>query len=234
MTMPTLLAKYQKNQTVVSLKKAYTEINQAIKLSEATYGTLGDWDLSNFANQAGSGKYFAENYLFPNIKILKSCFPSSSECWPDEIYTLDGALYTTYDNNSVKKFSFITASGYSVYYWLHANGYGGWLVIDVNGLNKPNILGKDVFVFMMRWGNTEASDAELDVCNRKRLGVHPFGLQCQSIPISSREDLRDGLIQTTSTIGQNCKKGTNAARAGEYCSALIMYDGWQMKNDYPW
>ena len=38
MTMPTLIKKYQQHVAVTQLKKAYTELNQAIKFSEAEYG----------------------------------------------------------------------------------------------------------------------------------------------------------------------------------------------------
>ena len=31
-----------------------------------------------------------------------------------------------------------------------------------------------------------------------------------------------------------CKKGMHAPYAGGYCGALIQYDGWQIKDDYPW
>ena len=32
----------------------------------------------------------------------------------------------------------------------------------------------------------------------------------------------------------NCKKGTNHSLAGYNCSALIMYDNWEIAKDYPW
>lgn len=40
MTMPTLIGKYQKKQTAVQLKKVYTEMSQAVALSELDNGDV--------------------------------------------------------------------------------------------------------------------------------------------------------------------------------------------------
>ena len=44
MTMPTLIAKYQKKQTVTQLKKAYAELNKAVSYSEIENGDCKYWD----------------------------------------------------------------------------------------------------------------------------------------------------------------------------------------------
>uniref|UniRef100_UPI00402A5199 prepilin-type N-terminal cleavage/methylation domain-containing protein n=1 Tax=Candidatus Scatousia sp. TaxID=3085663 RepID=UPI00402A5199 len=57
MTLPGLNAKYKKNQTVTQLKKAYTVLAQAIKLSEVRNGSLDYWDYKLPAED------FYQNYL---------------------------------------------------------------------------------------------------------------------------------------------------------------------------
>ncbi len=52
MTIPTLTSNYRKHEAVTKLKKAYTTVNQAIKLSEVEYGDVYEWagekhDLTN-------------------------------------------------------------------------------------------------------------------------------------------------------------------------------------------
>jgi len=231
-TLPTLIANYQKQQTVNQLKKAYTELNQAVRMAENEYGTLETWDFAQFASMSERTNYFAKNYLLPNIKILKSCEPSSKECWSDDIYTIDGKKTTFAGNKTNWNFSFITASGYSVYYWLHGVGNGAWFYVDLNGNKKPNQFGKDIFVFIMSWGNAKASIAG-DVCYRYKLGLFPYGVNCESIPITSRDDLING-IRLSNTSGENCTKGANTNTAGLLCGALIMYDNWQILKGYPW
>ncbi len=229
LTMPTLIANHKKNVTITQLKKAYSEINQAIRISEQNYGTLDSWDFENFESPADRVTYFSENYLFPNIKILKSCVPvSSSECWPDEVYNLDGNQYTSVANNSHA--SFISAAGYSVYYWLHATGRGGWFFIDLNGLKKPNTLGKDVFVFQFVWGPQLYNEEITEPCKQYKIGFYPFGLHCKSIT-PTRDELISG-IQLGSVTG-NCKRNSGNNAAGTHCAALIVHDGWQILSDYP-
>src|SRR5574344_362497 len=44
MTIPTLMQKYRESKIETSLKKFYTNVNQAIKLSELDNGAQSDWD----------------------------------------------------------------------------------------------------------------------------------------------------------------------------------------------
>ena len=228
MTLPTLISGYQKKQTVTQLKKAYSEINQAILISQAKYGTLDQWDFSDLATQEEQTTYFGEHYLLPNIKTLRVCTPTSEECWA-KTYTLDGQERNIHSSNRKNPDnSFIAASGYSVYYWVHAVGNGGWIVIDTNGPKKPNIIGKDVFPFVMSWGNSnQNSSTKRDTCQGYKLGLYPYNLACKVMPT------RDELINGGTTVS-NCKKGTNSVLAGYACSALIMYDNWEISKDYPW
>lgn len=227
LTIPALISGYQKKQTAIQLKKAYSEINQAILISQAKYGTLDQWDLSNIGTQAEQNTYFGEHYLLPNIKTLRVCTPTSAECWAEKTYTLDGHERNVH-NSANQDFdnSFIAAAGYSVHYWVHMVGNGGWLFIDVNGPKKPNIIGKDIFPFIMSWGNaTQNPSAKADRCQGYKLGLYPSGLACKILP--TREELINGETY-------NCKKGTNHSLAGYNCSALIMYDNWEIAKDYPW
>ena len=66
LTMPALIKKYQQHVTVTQLKKAYTELNQAVKFAEAEYGDMEnwDWDLSSID--------FFNKYLSHYIKIKET------------------------------------------------------------------------------------------------------------------------------------------------------------------
>ena len=44
-TMPTLIQNHRKQETVTKLKKIYSMVNQAIKLSEVEYGEHENWDM---------------------------------------------------------------------------------------------------------------------------------------------------------------------------------------------
>lgn len=47
MTLPTVVNKYKKKETVTRLKKAYSVINQAIICSEADNGAMRYWFVNN-------------------------------------------------------------------------------------------------------------------------------------------------------------------------------------------
>ena len=225
MTMPTLMSNYRKKQTVTQLQKAYSEINQAVRMAESVHGTLDSWDLTPLDDQERLSNYFAENYLLPNIKTLKRCAPSSEECWVDNVdnNTVMDALV----NGNIGFNSFVTPSGYAVYYWLHRRGNGAWFVIDTNGNKAPNMDGIDRFRFIMSWGNARIVPSVAGQCTKK-LGFLPAGLAC-----NDRDLTRDDIINATSNL-EYPEFACNQTNRGQYCAALIMLDGWEIKDDYPW
>ena len=78
MTLPTLITKYRKQQTVAHLKKVYTSLNQAMRLSEAEFGPYEHWS-TGYAGKDTVVKEYYEKYWYPRFKILKSC-ETYSEC----------------------------------------------------------------------------------------------------------------------------------------------------------
>ena len=224
-TMPTLIQNYQKKQTVVQLKKAYSELSQAISMAQKDLGLMEDWDFANFPTSADRAQYFYDNVLKPNLKIVEYCAPSSNDCWPDDSYTLTGTKYASLMTGREGRNSFITASGYSVYYWMHGIGTGGWFFIDLNGKKKPNTLGKDIFVFLLSVGNKDATYGD-------RLGLHPYGFH--HTEIMTREDIILGNYPFSVNGDAGGCSLTSTRSPGVSCSALIMLDGWEIKDDYPW
>ena len=229
MTMPSLVASYQKQQVVAQLKKAYTELSQTLKMAEAENGPIDSWDVTSMNKSQEGADLFANTFLVPYIKTIKTCFPSTSECWADDVYNLNGSKVSYLGNNRAEFNSFVTVSGYSVYYWLNGDGRGGWLWVDLNGPKKPNIIGKDVFAFTMRW--ISSSPAGAVACERK-LGVLMIGATCKA-ETSPRAGLFSGNF-TNGVSDYKCKKGAGGSWAGTYCGALIMQDGWTISKDYPW
>ncbi len=230
MTMPSLVASYQKQQVVAQLKKAYTELSQTIKMAEVENGLIDSWDVTSMNKSQEGADLFANTFLVPYIKTIKTCFPSTSECWADDVYNLNGSKVSYLGNNRAEFNSFVTVSGYSVYYWLNSDGRGGWLWVDLNGPKKPNIIGKDVFALTMRFV-PYYPEKDVVSCERK-LGVSMIGATCKA-ETSPREGLFSGNF-TNGVSDYKCKKGAGGSWAGTYCGALIMQDGWTIAKDYPW
>ena len=70
MTIPTLISKTQKKEAVTRLKGAYSQIAQAIRMSEADNGDISNWDFSDI-------NWF-ETYLINYIKYQKDSFKDVS------------------------------------------------------------------------------------------------------------------------------------------------------------
>jgi prepilin-type N-terminal cleavage/methylation domain-containing protein len=65
LTMPSLIANYQKQQTVTQLQKAYSVLNQAKKLSAAQGNVCSE--------TPATASEFIEKYWAPYMKIIKTC-----------------------------------------------------------------------------------------------------------------------------------------------------------------
>ncbi len=87
---------------------------------------------------------------------------------------------------------------------ISADNYA-WVHVDINGARKPNKTGRDVFEFKYYIKNAGASTGKFV----------PACFYC------SREDLIN-----------DPNWGCNKNASGHYCTALIMRDGWQIKDDY--
>lgn len=198
MTIPTLIANYQKEQTVTKLKKVYTTLSQASNLAIAENGPIQNWITPEMEVVGSGADLFAKTFLLPYLSVSKNCgLSTSSDC-------IEKVTYTT-----PSKGNYTIAAGYSKFFLndgtfvnVSTPSVARTVVnVDINGLKAPNISGKDVFVFVFYSGRF-APD-----------GYH--------VP-------RANNISDTSW-GCNKNGGT-----GNVCAAVIMQDGWQIKDDYPW
>lgn len=199
-TVPTLITKYQKEQTVTQLKRAYSILSQAIYKSVSENGPIEGW-----------------------------IFSSESQVYNDYLkkYLVDSKPYHSGTNFGRYPFSYLNGnSGYFNYSTLFSlsdgtiyslavtdSGHNKTILIhvDLNGLRKPNKMGKDIFSFTVSSYSRYESKS---ILNKLR----PYGGS------STRESLLND------TNDNNCNKNKN----GQFCSAVIMKDGWQIKDDYPW
>ena len=166
LTIPTLMNNYQKSQYVTGLKKAYTEINQALVQVAADRGCIGDlkctglftFDSSDFGSEFV--KYF---------NAIKNC-EKNSGCFSNEVIVKDhydgtGNL-TGYDDWTSGMYRFITADGMvfsidqagdcstdlSSNVTNNLTQYCADIYIDVNGIQGPNYLGRDIFMYYITNG----------------------------------------------------------------------------------
>lgn len=207
MTIPPLIINKQKSEALTKFKKAYSDISNALKMAEVENGPLSQWDFTASTNKTLD---FADNYLYKYLNIEKKCTFNEEGCWKEPV-SLSNTSTGVKVNNT--RLSAITKSGYSIFFWISNTGNSSFIYIDIDGPNKgQGMLGKDIFILTIYFASS---------------GVKPelntYGLS----PKMTREEI-------TSASPGGCRKNYTASMAGAYCSSLIILDGWQIKDDYPW
>ena len=202
-TVPTLIVKYQKEQTVIRLKKAYSTIAQTTQKAIADNGPITTWEVNNAT--------FADKYLVPYLNVARNCRfdRTTSGCNPKHAPLNDQSNLQDYSNSN---YIFYLSDG-TIVIVNAVNESGGRkyanISFDINGMKKPNVSGKDIFSFRYEiyWANSPTQTGKF-------------------FPTDFSFDRNSALNYPN--------WGCNKNASGTYCATVIMKDGWQIKDDYPW
>ncbi|MCD8024036.1 MAG: prepilin-type N-terminal cleavage/methylation domain-containing protein [Candidatus Gastranaerophilales bacterium] len=210
MTIPSVLNHYQKVQTVNGLKKVYSEFSQAVSLSQLDNEGYEFWDYSL------SPYDFFNTYLSGYIQLAETTVEEAKKdyTWLQSSGSEETGLWNIRVNSKI----IVLPSGTQIF----ANNQSisstdsttKGFIVDLNGFNKPNQFGKDLF----------------NININKYIGVNMHykddNESYEEIPLRTRDELING----PSSQNYQCnKKGR-----GMWCGALIMTDNWEIKSDYPW
>jgi len=238
LTIPTLIANYQKTQYVAALKKSYAEVTEALKLMANDHGCPDDlrctgvfnWNTGDGSNHTILGNEFKKYFkLAKDCGITYNANDESTKCMTDSY----SPAYNTYLGNRSDLNTFaggyrlITADGFSISLssygpcnlnWAHNSDKNlnmsavcGVMYIDVNGLKGPNSFGRDIFWFF--------------ITNGKGPAIYPAG---------GSELATDGGWASSwlnsSGNPSNCyyNSSTDQNTTGTNCAGRIMEQGWQM------
>lgn len=217
LTMPALIGNYKKKQTVVHLQKAYSVLSQASKLSEADNGEPSGWT-KNGAGKAALTEFLHKYYL-PYFRVIKSCETDIADCGFAESKLLNGSGNDHINNDGT---AYVLTDGTSILFTNFPSKNYIVMYLDVNGMKAPNTVGKDQFRFDLGFGDYV------------RQGLIMAGTGLTPITAETYDNFtRDILINggdANGTPGYSCNTGGK----GYYCGGLIMHDGWEIKDDYPW
>ena len=212
MTLPALTGKYKRIQTVAQLKKVYSSLLQSVEVSKSEYGDIINWDWSL------NGTEFFKKYLSKNLKTAKICGQEEG-CWDlNTPYTLSGGKYSDQPKINNDSWSMIKLADGTLIAMEKQGIAAGHihLLVDINGFQKPGIFGIDIFTFTM---TAEPFSDEYHMISKAGLYMYGQGLD--------REELKNG-----AATKRGCTKSNS--EGGLLCGALILMDGWQIKDDYPW
>ncbi|MBR1754183.1 type II secretion system protein, partial [bacterium] len=216
LTIPTLIQNNTKKVTATKVHKVFSNLNNAIKLSESINGPMKDWSMASYTNEnlgneesiLNDTEKILETYIVPYFKLTKcgtGNFVNNSEllkkCGPP--VSSVGATYSLPDGTAI---SFVAKNG--KFYAL--------LTINFHDNINDYVSGRDWFYFTGKDGK-----------------ILPYGW---SDGISREALLTNGVEYDGETIACNVNpSGSLFGDLNRYgCTALLMLDSWEFKNDYPW
>ena len=210
MTLPSILQKQERLSTVVALKKFYSSFQNAINLSQLEHGPAVNWDTKTDYNDTDAMYVWFDEYVIQYMKILANCNKDNNKaCFHTYSYaTFPGESNIPSSTMANTRIMYIFQDGSAI-----TAITGGrtesmsrvfHILFDTNGYRKPNAYGQDIFSFRYKNGKIYCDDHK--------------SITGGSVASSdSRETLLD-----------SCKNNPQT------CTCLIMHDGWQIKDDYPW
>lgn len=194
LTVPAMVKKYQQDSMVMALKKHYSILNDNLEKykSEKAIGalpTMNQQDAINFLRD-----YYKVN---EECSITTQCFAAQyrnirdDESSSNRINTgygaklADGAsIYIEPSNNQPNAAYQQTCNGTDCY--MQTNTYYGTrlatVYLDVNGQDRPNIGGRDMFTFYI-YGNYTADSISPTAANKAANRETDFNLFCMGSPI---------------------------------------------------
>ena len=212
-TLPTLVANYQKTVWVNQLKKTYTTLNEGFKQMAASEGctTLRCADISEDSldtefdfTKAKTKEKFVKTFKLENVYV--GGVPSNS-IYNYKMKTLSGDERDSFTEDESSLVG-TTSSGEII-------SYGSLIIVDINGLKSPNTLGRDIFVFSVFNFNNTVMVAPY--CSKKMYEALAAGGVIDENDISEEERIQ--------YINDNCMT-TDAD--GSTCAEKIIMDGWKM------
>ena len=189
MTIPTLISKYEKAQTISKLKKVYSTLSQAFELSQIENGEFSHWDLTPTSNP----KEYVMKYWAPYLKVLKYC-DTYQECGYNVTrpwVSISGETAGEDLTATNVRYALILQDGVVVSFRTLpdtlANGHGtAKLNIDINGAKAPNRSGRDYFSFEIFNNKLRAYHGNLNDCN-----INEYGSTCLDKIITDGWQIKD-------------------------------------------
>ena len=214
MTLPMLVAKYQKLVATTQLKRIYSILTNAELMAIKDFGDRKYWDYPISSRDPETGGVarpitdpeFFKKYYEPYIRTSgvrqKDYFLDGYK-----VYNYNGqdAGYT--NNSIVRGAIFRLADNTCISVW--SNNQFVVFTADLNCEKRPNIIGHDVF----------------DIATVRDTGRQTYKLE-PPLPKWDNETRQD--------LIDNCKRANYGGGFPNRCFTLFVYDGWQFKDDYPW
>ena len=219
MTIPTLVVNYQKKATATKVRKAYSELAQALKMAQAEHGDPNTWQVIKYSDSAENSEWFVDTYLRPYLKIARDCGTGN-----------EAKTNCHMSSAGVYSYNFILSDGVGISVAAYSYGESVQFTLTVN-FKDIRVGGVDDFGFLM-------------LLEDMSKGLLPYGYT-EGV---TREEIKSGYLvnypdktHQTDSINIACKPYDGEdydEDSGTYirhsCTYLLWVDNWEFKDDYPW
>ena len=223
-TLPTLVANYQKTVWVNQLKKTYSTLNEGFKQIVANEGctTLECAGLSGTGSDAGfdfsnanTKDKFVKEFKLENVFVGE---PPSNSIYNYKVKTLSGYESSFQELSSGDEYSLFGTTTSGEIISIFTGGFvGPMIIVDINGLKSPNVYGRDIFMF----------------------SYFDYNDSVMVVPFYSRNHINwllafDNISLTTETeriqfVNSSCSVIEDPTVANSItCAEKIIMDGWKM------
>ena len=198
LTLPALIQHHKKQEATARLKKFVSSMEQAIMLSEVDNGSALYWSKTGIIwNEDGSDvvpsdqnaaiNQWYNKYLKDYLKTVRIEATIPNDPSQMRVYFADGSTLKLYNGGCVD------------------------MRYDVNGERKPNVLGRDIFTFLLCLPPNNATWHVLT--NGKVFGAYD---------------------ERVATSREEAKRLCGGGGSMSYCTNLLQFDNWEFKDDYPY
>lgn len=211
LTIPTLITKHKKKVVGTRLKSTYSQLSQAIQMAQAEYGDMSNWSEADVAGIVLDTNISDTRLV--QVFADKYVIPYLKITSSPETTTLKNKGYKNgilYKNNS----QYVT-SNYQYYFAELTNGV--ILLFTNTGNGTTNTITNFII-----WVDIDGFGGE----NKLGHDIFPFNFTTQKgVFVYDMEKDENVLINTCKDGGKN----TIGA-----CLALIIKNGWEINDKYPW
>ena len=205
MTLPTLIMNHRKQVTVNKVKKFYTVMSQATNSAIAEYGSMEDWQGFTTTRNGEEMQNWFDTYLKPYLKVIDEFVKTDEE-------TGYSTLFVVLSDGSV--LSMVNWAGSA-----KSDDNANHVQDNHNGLIHLSYL----------------TDKKLIDDVDSRIGcVNTFSFLFYS-PLKDQYFFQPYTYQANTPEKYNREFFIEQLKGGntQYCAAVMMFDGWQIKSDYP-
>ena len=230
MTLPVLVSKYREHVTVNRLRQVYSLLKQAESMAVNEYGDINTWDFIDLKTMAGIypglNTLVFDKYYKPYLKTAKCNYRAT-------IKAANGTPFITIEND----YKYVCLPNGTVIYGntLAGSGYTGTIVyVDLNGKKGPNVVGRDVFTFLINRPVYKSSDYNTD--SYRVVPKCPVGIStCFAGPYQGASGYY--WKGDEETLIKYCLGGSDSfytlANGGNSCAYMIEQAGWKVPKNYP-